>query len=228
MKKYGLTIVLIVLVSSTIMVMLEMDKDREHRNKQPAQPKVAYLYGGTMEYYRIGGNDSIAFNTGFFSKEKAKTIGSPDPKKFIEQFYNSGLGYIFYVKNPNKYGLTYDSRHKKISDYPATLVRAGDSIVFEVTKAELNETIDIETYLNTYLLAALYDDKPKPRVMFDYTSQMGFFKGFHKYYGEAILTKVYMDNKTAFVAMLRFPERLSKDVRVKDLSTAVTSFSLIK
>ncbi len=76
MKKYVLTAVLIILVSLTIIVMLEMDKDRERKNEQAKKPDPA-LSSDKLAHYRTSPNDSIAFGTGFFTKEKQQPLAKP-------------------------------------------------------------------------------------------------------------------------------------------------------
>lgn len=215
LKKVLLASLLLLLVGFTVYVMLMMDEQRNTRNE-------AAVFAPTS-------SDSVGNAEGYLSRSQTEKLGAPNPAAFSGEYYHGGLGYVFRLKNHARYGLTYDRRHLQMSDYPATLVRAGDSIVFEVSKALLNESTDIESYLETYLLAALYEkEEQKPEVSYNYQAQCGWFSGYHRYYGEDMLCRAYTRDSVAFVAMLRYPRRLAADSRVQELKEAVNTFQLVK
>jgi hypothetical protein len=235
-KKSIYLIIFVLLVIASIWVIRRMDSERDARNAKATLDAENGMKGDeagmdTVMFEKdtlVHNGEAVTYATTHIKAERLKNL-KDDLNNFSgKSYYNKAEGYYFKVEHPEKWNPGYFEGYKVSNDYPANTLRAGDSIVFEVTKLIFETDLGIEDYMNGTYLPALYPrDAKRPEIKYNYNDQCAFFRGFHRIYGEELYSKVYVLGKKGFLASVRFPKKFESDPRVKEFLNMVSSFTMV-
>lgn len=178
-----------------------------------------------------------SFTSGYLNADAKKLIEEKkneiNPSGFTGQNYiNNDFGYLFSVKNPGKWHISYNPNAANSQDGTGmNTIDAGDGIVFKVSAGQKTEGENIETVATTfyYLLSAAAEVDPsyKPEISYDNASQTAFFGTKNMQNGKKILMKAIIKGNNYYFGYLEYPEPLANDPRVAELKEMVSTLTAI-